>query len=94
MYWPTRSTFQFGGNRHAVMSKIQGVTEVREVNCQEKTIRCEAAQNHASFATNFSAAKPLLQISLGQAMIISLSCKVNHGISSLSSPLRHFKFTE
>lgn len=44
--WPTESTFQIEVNRHTVMSKIQGVTEVREVNCQEKAIRCEAAQNH------------------------------------------------
>lgn len=77
------------------MSKIQGVTEeVREVNCQEKNTRCEAAQKYVSFATNFSAAKPLLQVSLGQALVISLSCKGKCGISSLSSPLRHFKFPE
>lgn len=96
MYWPTQRTFQFGGNRHAeaIMSKIQGVTEVREVNCQEKNIRCEAVQNQVSFATNFSGAKPLLQVSSEQAMVIALTCKVKHGISFLFSSLRHFKFTE
>lgn len=37
MYQPMNSTFQFGGKRSAVMSKIQGVTEkVREVNSQEE----------------------------------------------------------
>lgn len=86
------STFQFGANRRAVMSKIWGVTEkVRKVNCHEEKQQMwsTSSQNPVSFATDFSAAKPSLQVSLGKAMVISLSCKGKHGISF--PPLRYFQ---